>query len=562
MMKIPTLVLLLIGMSVSATGRDPVRPRHQLGLFRDVMADTVTSRAGETIVPPGPLLFELDPYFPEHTGDSRCLIAFDCDGDGDQDLLIGNSPAQPQPSALFLNDGNGRFRIAEDSGLPPYIINAARADLDNDGIEDVAMVAYDRMESFAPRASNISMAILPDSLFAVPEFVVARFDSTGHASLRRFGPEVLPPGRRIRQIQIAAADVDRDGDIDLALAFGLGTEHGIVVLDNTRAGFDVVQRVEFEHPDLKDLSPFALAVHDTDGDGDQDLIVSTGAGLFTLRSEMLVFGNDDGRFVPIPSLPMPKHPRSAGIGWIDADVDGDLDFFACQHDAQGGRNRIYYQGVDGSYMDVGPEAGLWAGYTSTVGFAWGDLDNDGDPDAVPSRYEAFGAAARIPIHINDGNGRFGTTFAPFEPPLVAPVSAAVACDVDGDLDLDLVVAATRMYADIVTAEQSRARLYVNRSESAGALELRLEGTLSNHSAIGAVVELNRGGRWSMMTVGDGAVAGTHIPPLPIHVGLGHLEQLDAAVVRWPSGLVESWEGLAAGRRWTLREGSGDPFRAQ
>jgi hypothetical protein len=31
-------------------------------------------------------------------------------------------------------------------------------------------------------------------------------------------------------------------------------------------------------------------------------------------------------------------------------------------------------------------------------------------------------------------------------------------------------------------------------------------------------------------------------------------------VRWPSGLVETWTGLAAGRVWTLTEGAGTAAR--
>jgi hypothetical protein len=39
-------------------------------------------------------------------------------------------------------------------------------------------------------------------------------------------------------------------------------------------------------------------------------------------------------------------------------------------------------------------------------------------------------------------------------------------------------------------------------------------------------------------------------------GLGPVPAIERLEVRWPSGLVEAWEGLAADRVVEIREGSG------
>jgi hypothetical protein len=86
--------------------------------------------------------------------------------------------------------------------------------------------------------------------------------------------------------------------------------------------------------------------------------------------------------------------------------------------------------------------------------------------------------------------------------------------------------------------------------------LSLVGTRSNRSAIGARVEVQCDGKRQARIVGSGGLNGAINPPLDQHFGLGKAKAAERIVVKWPSGIVESWENLAAGRRWTLSEGSG------
>lgn len=98
---------------------------------------------------------------------------------------------------------------------------------------------------------------------------------------------------------------------------------------------------------------------------------------------------------------------------------------------------------------------------------------------------------------------------------------------------------------------------LNRS-AAGAtwIRIRLRGSASNRFGIGARV--GAGGRFQELACGTGYQSG-NAPEL--HFGLGALKQTDVNV-RWPSGKIESYAALEAGRIYTLTEGDPAALRAE
>jgi len=78
----------------------------------------------------------------------------------------------------------------------------------------------------------------------------------------------------------------------------------------------------------------------------------------------------------------------------------------------------------------------------------------------------------------------------------------------------------------------------NRADAAGQVGLRTPDL----SAIAPIVQAE--------------IAAGRIPGAVVLVGLGDHPQVKSVLVRWPSGELESWDGLAAGRYWTLRQGEG------
>jgi hypothetical protein len=87
------------------------------------------------------------------------------------------------------------------------------------------------------------------------------------------------------------------------------------------------------------------------------------------------------------------------------------------------------------------------------------------------------------------------------------------------------------------------------------LTLRLVGTRSNRSAIGARVRCLAGGvRQTQEVRGGGSYASQN--DLRVHFGIGAAQRVDRLEVRWPNGLQESWSDIAPDRVLVLEEGTG------
>jgi hypothetical protein len=94
------------------------------------------------------------------------------------------------------------------------------------------------------------------------------------------------------------------------------------------------------------------------------------------------------------------------------------------------------------------------------------------------------------------------------------------------------------------------------------IKIRLEGTKSNRSAIGARVLVRYGGKLQVQEVLSGTSFLCSNDPR-LHFGLGAAATADIEV-HWPLGLVEKMNSVAANQLVTLREGAGQvkgrPFR--
>jgi hypothetical protein len=85
--------------------------------------------------------------------------------------------------------------------------------------------------------------------------------------------------------------------------------------------------------------------------------------------------------------------------------------------------------------------------------------------------------------------------------------------------------------------------------------LKLVGVESNRDAIGARVHILAGADQQWQEVRGG---GSYLSQndFRVHFGLGAAARVDRVEVRWPNGREERWDGLAADRFHTLKEGSG------
>lgn len=567
----------------AACAQPSLDTRHQLGLLSDILADTVTTRDGiiPIAAPHVRLVRDRRPLPAATGGDVGAVAALDCDGDGRDEVFIGHSRAYPGPSVLLRNDGTGRFTVVEDTGLPSYVGWIARGDFDNDGLCDLVAGGTEETIFDAPPSTSVTSRRSGAGYGPSTTLLACRATGGGRFTAEPVaGPppghpaEALwPPGGAALWMHVALADLDRDGRLDLFATEAYvdpgapdrllerfwifrGEPGGLVARQALslppRKGGDTVDAM---------MGSAAASVFDVDGDLWPDVTLLPRSGFFARHVPVLVFRNVGGSVDERPdTLAIPPDPKAVEPCWFDADADGDYDLLAMQTDAQGGRHTLYLAEGPGIWRRTGAAAGLWSTYSLMCGAVWGDYDQDGLPDLVPCLNAQHVSPYPIPLRLNLGGARFGSTWAAFEPPLVAALPTSLALDVDGDLDLDLLATPRSHYSDTARAEDFPAQLYRNQSRGGRSVVLRLVGTRSNRSAIGARVEVTTARRRQALEVGGGGTSGTLQPPLDLHVGLGDAHATGAVTVRWPSGLVESWDALAAGRRHVLSEGSGTRAR--
>jgi enediyne biosynthesis protein E4 len=108
---------------------------------------------------------------------------------------------------------------------------------------------------------------------------------------------------------------------------------------------------------------------------------------------------------------------------------------------------------------------------------------------------------------------------------------------------------------LVNNMNERPSLYYNTAPIGNWISLQLVGVKSNRAALGAVVTLEQGSDRHEKEVrsGDGYISQSD---LRLHFGLGKSSRAEKIVIRWPSGLVETFSDLPANQYYTVREGSG------
>lgn len=231
-------------------------------------------------------------------------IAVDLDGDGDQDLLIGNKIEQDdtQNGKLYrlINEGSrGEPRFRLDGAMQVgegYHLRPAFGDLDGDGDADAILGTWeDELRLYLNRATDRSM-----QLTLVDSAVVT-----------------LTRGRNATP---TLGDIDGDGDLDLFVGESSGA---LNFYENT----GTPQAPEFtlvsdEYGDFDVGRRSVPVLHDLDGDGDLDLLVGS-------ESEGVRYFRNDGTaespiFVDAGVLEIGDFGFAAPA-FIDVDGDGDHD---------------------------------------------------------------------------------------------------------------------------------------------------------------------------------------------------------------------------------------------
>jgi hypothetical protein len=338
------------------------------------------------------------------------LSDFDFDGDLDAFATIRGDSDQLLKIMVWRNNGDGTFRVPIEFATGQGPAGIAIADFTGDGNPDVITANYG--------ASSISIlrhnGLTGDSAgFLAP----VSFNTTNHAE------------------KIAAADINGDGILDVVVGalVGIGPLATLGVMINTGNG-------NFAAPVIYDAAPdgrfgsTAVALADLDNDGDVDLIggglystgsVDNGAATIRRNDGSGTFGSAEIILFASPNfVPMPKEITT---GFINGDGFADIVAAVPSGRAIEGFVAVTSNGAGGFNTPIYYEASQ-----QTFDVAIVDLDSDGDGDVIT----LANSSAAVTVHENPGNGSF-PVLPRYE---VASLSDAVeSADIDNDGDIDIVV---------------------------------------------------------------------------------------------------------------------------
>ena len=185
-----------------------------------------------------------------------------------------------------------------------------------------------------------------------------------------------------------------------------------------------------------------LQIVDLDGDGDLDVVMPNADGYFTKGPEaqpLLVYLNDGAGNFTNGSQAMVGGTSGwfRQVAFADLNGDGKLDMYV--PDAWGASDKLFINKGNGTMVDEA--ATRLPGLKSHAGAArFGDVDNDGDLDLLVSDSWTNEGSPIAHLYINDGTGKFTESAAAL--PTKRAGNQAIDIDffdADGDFDLDVMI---------------------------------------------------------------------------------------------------------------------------
>jgi hypothetical protein len=507
-------------------------------------------------------------YILEITGCGCAFIDYDNDGWMDVFVLTGRRLDSIPPGTtnrLYHNNRDGTFTdVTERAGLVDagWAMGVCVGDYDNDGFDDLFVTCYGQNKLYRNNGNGTFT------------------DVTEKAGLRQDG---IHWGSGCTFIER-----NRNGLLDLFVAnyivldmvhgpkpsmeipncnyegipvncgpMGLPAPRHYFYRNNGDGTFTDVSK-ETGIADLQGSFGLTAVTVDIDEDGWPDIFVACDATF-----SFLLMNNHDGTFREeallrgIAVSNDGQRMSGMGVGVGDFTLDGHLDIDRTHFYNQS--TGLYLNDGKGNFNDVSSQAGLGV---ERRYICWGtgmmDLDNDGYPDifivtgsVYPELQRHF--PARFPtltpriVFRNQGNGTFAELVDEAGPG-VAATHCSRGCafgDFDNDGDIDVL---------IMNRNEPPSLLRNDAPPGNHWIKIRLEGTKSNRSAIGARVLAHYGGRTQAQTVMSQS-SYISVNDLRLHFGLGAAASADFDIF-WPSGAKETYRDLAAGQLHTIKESKG------
>jgi len=329
----------------------------------------------------------ISPTF-DYYADSTGISIGDLDGDKDLDLVISKHNDGPQ--RVYLNDSTGGFYAHPIS--PTFGINDSLdiklGDLDGDGDLDAVVANYDAADTVW--LNDGSGGFIEHDIFGL-----------------------------ISSTDLALGDLDGDGDLDAVVTRNVGQAQRTFLND----GYGYFS----SHPysatfGLENSS--AVELGDLDSDGDLDAVVANYG-----EPQTTWLNDGGGGFYAHPISATFGGGYSYDVALGDIDGDGYLDALVTEYVF--GPTIVWRNNGSGGFTEHNS-----FGYYSGRDVALGDLDGDGDLDAIVAHH-----GHEQTVWLNNGCGHFSAH--PWTPAFGNSSShstEAVLGDLDKDGDLDAVIA--------------------------------------------------------------------------------------------------------------------------
>ena len=444
-----------------------------------------------------------------NTGWASAVCIGDYNNDGFDDLFV----TYWGQNILYRNNGDGTFTdVTKEAGLlhegTLWGSGCTFIDYDRDGHLDLFVANY----------LDFNLAKIP---------VVGKNPSCNWKGIPvNCGPRGLPTGRNWMYRN------NGDGTFtDISEKSGIAKAKGSYCMTAVAADFD-----NDSWPDLYiacDSTPSFLLKNNHDG-------TFTEVGL-----ESGVALNEDG-----------MEQAGMGLGIGDFNLDGNLDILKT-HFADD-TAVLYRNDGKANFEDVTNSAGLGV---ETRYISWGagmvDLDNDGNPDLfwvtgsvypeIEAKLPSYPFKSPRILFRNLGDGKFEELLDQAGPGVSAQ-HASRGCafgDFDNDGDVDIL---------IMNLNEPPSLLRNDVTGNGHWLKVKLIGTKSNRTALGARVTVHYGGKRQAQEVLSQS-SFYSVSDLRLHFGLGSADKADIDV-RWPNGATERIARVSADHLVTIREGAG------
>ena len=323
------------------------------------------------------------------------VAAADFDNDGYQDLYVTGYPA----SALYHNNRNGTFtNVTDQSGVKnagKWAAGAAWFDYDRDGFLDLIVTHYAQFSFEDPKNCELNHVRAYCAQTAYTGLPLTLYHNNGDGTFsdvsRRSGFDKLIG----RGLGVVAIDVNDDGWPDLFIA--RDASPSLLLINKHDGTFeDIALEAEVAY-DQNGIAKSGMGVDagDVNGDGIPDFVVTN----FNDQYHSLFLGSKSLPFSDRTSASHLANLTRSFVGWgakfFDYDNDGNLDLMLV--------NGHINQEIDSTRVDVNYRepalllrnngSGVFDDMRELAGPAFqrsylgrslaiGDLDNDGDPDAI------------------------------------------------------------------------------------------------------------------------------------------------------------------------------------